>query len=294
LGRCSIVNITLKRTQLTSVTTVITLFLTLLLPNASQGILIDFDLTLNLDVDQGLTYTNFTQAEDTDATSNFVIGFEIEITAVDGITQSLAPVAAFCSEIAESISLGSYSFTLSPLSSLAGSTAGNSRTASSSIPSGGIGDLRAARLAYLFDQFYISDVLTEWTQTEENPTIHAFQLAVWEITHDDGLDISSGEIALGVQTSGSDTTTRENAIILATSWVNAVAAANITSDYESSTFSFWSLTDDGSQYVILALEKNSTTETEFTEIVPEQSEYALFLGLGALSVCWGTQRTRKS
>jgi hypothetical protein len=268
------------------------LLLALLLPNASQGIVIEFDLTLDLNVDGGTTYTNYTQGEDTQSTDNYVIGFQIEITTVDDIAQDLAPVAAFCSEIAESITAESHSFELSAISSLAGSTAGNSGTASSNIPSGGIGDLRAARLAYLFDQFYISDKLEKWTQTEDNPNVHAFQLAVWEITHDDDLDLSTGAISLGTQSSGRDRTTRENARTLAASWVDQVKDANITTDYESSTFSFWALTNNGSQDVILALEKDTTAEIELSELIPEKSTYALFLGVGALSMTIVTRKSR--
>jgi hypothetical protein len=257
-----------------------------------HAIVVDFTLSLNTIVDSGLTYNNYQKAE-APSTSSFVIGFEVEVTAIDGQTVNLNPVAVFCSEIQEPISATSHSFTLDSLSGLAAGQAGATGTASSNIPSGGIGGLRAARLSYLFDNYYISEQLSAWTMTDMSPNLHAFQLAVWELTHDDDLDLYSGEVSLGVQTDGSNLTRRENARGLANDWVESVDAAGITAGYTSDKFSFWALTDIGSQDLILALEKDTSTESDFTGAIPEPSVSVLFAGCFAINLVFMRRDKRK-
>jgi hypothetical protein len=282
------------------------LFIASLVPLFSVGlrgaVVVDFSLSLETSVDGGLNYTDFTKAG-AGTSDSFVIGFQVEITSVDGNAVNIGPIATFCSEIEESISAESYSFDLEDLSGLAAGRAGDTSTASSNIPSGGIGDLRAAQLAYLFDQYYISDEIGAWTMTDAEPNLHAFQLAVWEISHDDGLDLTSGEVFLGTQTGGSNPTRRANAVTLATTWLDNVDAAGITASYESSKFEFWSLvstegnTDGfGFQDIVLALEKDSTEETEFSGNIPEPRMSALLAGIFVLSIAprvWRSQRKRR-
>lgn len=265
---------------------------------ASAIVGVDFTLSLDSNVDSGLTYNDLTKAG-AGVDSSFVVGFQLEITAVDGQAVNIGPIAAFCAEIAEPVSVSSFNYDLSDIAQLSAGTAGQAGTASSNIPTGGIGDLRAARLAYLFDNFYISDSLSAWTMTDTDPTLHAFQLAVWEITHDDDLSLSSGSIALGTQTGGTNVTRRTNASNLATSYLNTVAAASIDSSYTSSQFAFWSLTNvtgDGSgsggyQDLILALELETPQEEQFTEVIPEPSAYSLLVGLVGCSLI-GLRRRR--
>jgi len=277
---------------------------------------INFTLALDTATDSGATYNNYAKAGAT-TTTNYVIGFEIDITSVDGNAVDLAPVAAFCSEIAEPIGTGGHTFNLSSLSRLAAGTAQATGTASSNIPSGGIGALRAARLAYLFDEYYTSSVLFEWAktaetplggpQTEVNPNIHAFQLAVWELTHDDDLNLTTGDMSLAAQTSNQTDidpatgevfvdetlTLRANARTLADQWITDVASQSISSSYESTKFTFYALTNIGSQDVILALDRSSLNEEEFVNNVPESSMSALLAGVLALGFV-GTRRRLRS
>lgn len=242
------------------------------LTGATHGALsVDFALSVNTSHDAGLSYNSLNQAgaglEDPEA---FIIGFEVDISAVGGEAVDIDPVAAFCAELTEPISTTSYTFNLNTLPRLAVGTASQAGTASSNIPAGGIGSMRAARLAYLFDQYYTSDVLTAWTMTDAAPTLHAFQLAVWEITHDTGLDLfdTSSEIHLPVQTGLSNPTRRENGRQLAQQYLDAVDSAEtnsiIDSSYQSVNFDFYALTsatgngvdgNAGFQDVILAVDK---------------------------------------
>ncbi|GEM_PF-1119311 len=253
-----------------------------------HGIVVDFDLSLDTVTDGGLNYIDLNKAG-AGTSDSFAIGFNVEVTAVDGQSVNINPVAAFCAEIQEPIDVASHSFDLDPLSALSAGRAGEAGTASSNIPTGGIGALRAARLAYLFDNFYISNQLSTWTMTDTEPNLHAFQLAVWEVTHDDGLTLDSGQISLGTQTLGNNPTRRENARILANTWLNTITAANVDASYTSSLFSFWGLTNtdsvsptEGSQDVILAFVKDSPDDQTFTDAVPEPSETILMTGFLAL------------
>jgi hypothetical protein len=88
------------------------------------------------------------------------------------------------------------------------------------------------------------------------------------------MDLYAGAISLGEQSVG----IKENARSLANEWVDSVMAANVTEDYESDKFSFWSLTDIGEQDVILALEKNASGVNEFSSVIPEVKSSVLLMG----------------
>ncbi len=250
--------------------------------------LVNFTLSLNTSVDGGSSYTNF-HASGAGTGSRFVIGFQIKINSVNGQAVSLGPIATFCSEIQEPISTSTYTFEAQTLDKLAAGQAGISGRASAAIPAGGIGALRAARLAYLFDQYYISDQLTAWTQSTASPTLHAFQLAVWELTHDADMNINStsGAIYVGNQTN----TLRNNARALAQSYLNQVSTAGINETYTSTKYKFWALTsttgngangNPGFQDLILATKIGSQAEQVLSPLLPiPEPGVAAFLAVAA-------------
>ena len=237
---------------------------------AEAAPLVNFTLSLNNAKDPGATYTNFHEAG-AGINNTFVIGFQIAINSIDGQALNLSPIAAFCSELEESISAKSYTFQAQNLSTLAAGQAGAAGTASSAIPEGGIGHQRAAYVNYLFDQYYISEALSAWTYTTAQPVTHAFQLALWELTHDNDFSITdtAGEVYVGTQSN----TQRNNAITLAQSMLDTVRNANVSSTYLSQNFSIciWALVDEGSpglQDVVLATKKDSANDLVIEPLLP--------------------------
>jgi len=263
--------------------------------------LVNFSVTLNTSKDPGDTYQNFRAAGAT-TSSAFTIAFQIRINSVDGLAVNLSPIAAFCSELAEPIGVATYTFSANMLSNISAGRAGQNGTASSFIPVGGIGALRAARVAYLFDQYYISDQLTGWTFTTTDPSTHAFQIALWELTHDTDLSInlSSGQVYVGAQT-GNGNALRNNALSLAQTYLNSVAGANITASYTSTKFDFWALTDTngagatGWQDVILATNKNTPAGQLLSSTIllpiPEPGSFVCVLLGGAICLMRRRYRT---
>ena len=257
---------------------------------AGSGSLVNFTIDIDTGHDGGLGYTDFAAA-DAGSETRFVIGFELTVTEIDGQAVSPGPLAAFCSELQESISASTpYPFEAAPISQLAAGTASATGTASSGMPSGGIGSLAASRLSYLFDEHYISSTLTDWTMNDTTPSLHAFQLALWEITHDSDLDLSNtgGSTYLDSQTGGTNPTRRQNAVALAQTYLDEVEANIADDSYESQKFDLFSLVSDsgngsgGWQDVVLAFDKNSPQAETFAEaVVPEPSDGAFFLGLTA-------------
>lgn len=242
------------------------------LPLGSKAASVTFTLSLDTATDPGATYTGH-HAAGAGLQSTFVVGFNVTPSNIGGTPVSSGPIAAFCIELASSISAQTYTFDASPLNEAASAKAGQATTASSAIPAGGIGPLRAARVAWLFDNYYQSSDLSSWTQTTAEPRIHAFQLALWEISHDTDLSMTStsGDVYIGSQ----GDTLRDNAIALAQIWLNAAAGANITPAYESQNFDLWALTSvtgntdgQGFQDVIFALEKGSEPHDELTPLLP--------------------------
>lgn len=266
------------------------------LQTATADTMVNFTLSLNTAKDPGATYDNFSKAGDGIGTA-FVIGFQVALNSVNGTNINLSPIAAFCSELQEDISATTYTFKAQDLSTLAVGQAGDPGTASSGIPIGGIGQQRAAYVNYLFDQYYISEALSEWTYTSAQPVTHAFQMALWELTHDDDFSItnSAGAIYVGTQTAGTATeiTQRNNAIALAQSMLNTVYNANVSSSYISETFSLWALVDEtgqgatGYQDVVLATKKGSSNDIVVEPLlpppaIPEPTTHALITLSGAI------------
>lgn len=254
----------------------------------AQTILPQVDFTLATGGGTGRNYNNF-KAGDAAVKNQGVVGFTVDITAVDNVPTDLPAIAGFCIEVGEGISTGSYlSFDSDYLYKASAGRAGEVGTASSNIPIGGIGQLRAAQARYLFDQYYTSSNLGLWSQTEANPNVHAFQLSLWEITHDSGLSLSSGSLYIGAQTgtAGVGLNTRINAIALAQSWLTAVGAAGITESYQSTKYDVYTLTSttggtDGRGYQDIVMAREKITPIVPLQPIPEPSS-ALLAVIGAL------------
>ncbi|WP_353567078.1 hypothetical protein [Haloferula sargassicola] len=247
---------------------------------------------MSLDSGQpGNTYTGFHEGG-AGVNSVYAIGFQAQITDVDGTAYAMDPLVTFCTELAEPISVSSYTFHLAPMQLAAAGRAGEAGTASSGIPAGGIGNLRAARAQWLFDHFAPSEILSDWTYISSQPLTQAFQLALWEVTHDSDLSLSStsGDIYVGTQSN----TTRNNAIKLAQSWLNQLSTANIDETYEAQNYHLWVLINEsgnpdngyGYQDILIASRIGSTNDgviVEHIDLVPEP-EVALLGGIGLLLV----------
>jgi hypothetical protein len=253
----------------------VSLFLSLCdIANAESPV--NFTLSLNTAKDPGATYDRLQEAG-RGLNNPYIIGFQVAVHSVNGTNVNLSPIAAFCSELQESISVASYTFTSRQLWYLSAGQAGVPGTASSAIPTGGIGAQRAAYVSYLFDRYYISEALSEWTYTQTNPFTHAFQLALWEMTHDSDLNLvnTSGAIYIGSQTSGSATAIaqRNNAITLAQTMLQDVYDANISSSYISTNFNICALASisgngtGGFQDIILATKKGSITTATLSPLI---------------------------
>jgi hypothetical protein len=254
---------------------------------------VNFSLSLNTTKDPGATYTGF-HAAGAGTASEHVIGFQVKVNSVNATNVTLSPVAAFCSELQESISTSTYTFTSRQLQYLSAGQAGKPGTASSAIPVGGIGEQRAAYVSYLFDRYYTAEALTGWTYTATQPTTHAFQLALWEMTHDSDLNItnSTGNIYVANQSSAQ----RNAAISLAQSMLSDVAAANLSSSYVSTNFFIFALANvgnPGNQDIVFATRKDSATYAALAPLVtlPEPSVQAL-ASLVAGLVWFGTRVRR--
>lgn len=250
---------------------------------AASGAAVTFTLSLN-PADDGAMYENYHKA-DAGTDDVFVIGFQIDFTAVDGEPTGFPdPFTTFCTELEESIGTQTYTFEAIDLKEISRGRAGESGTASSNIPQGGIGAARAARVRYFFDEHYTSTDMEDWTVTRRRPETQAFQLVVWELTHDDDLDISDtdGAIYLGSQSERM----QRNGVSLAQEWLDEIAAAGIALDYASQVWDVWALEDvgtPGAQDVLFATpigsEDSATLDAIWT--IPEPGT-TLSLSLAAL------------
>lgn len=258
---------------------------------------VGFTLSLDTAKDPGASYTNF-RAAGAGVQSSYVIGFNVDIATVNGSAMDIDPVAAFCVELAEPVSATSYVFDAAHLYEASAGRAGELTTASSNIPTGGLGLLRAARIRYLFDQHYQSVRLSEWTQTSTSPTLHAFQLAVWELSHDTDLSLRNTGGSIHIATQGN--TLRDNAINLAQSWLNEVSTANIDESYESSKFEIWSLvsasgnTTNGRGYqdLLLAIDKSTPAYSNLKPLLPAPEPGSSLLCLTASLLLLRRRRTQ--
>jgi hypothetical protein len=209
---------------------------------------------------------------------------------VNGTSVNLDPITSFCIELAEPIGLASYLFDGSQLYQASAGLAGAPGTASSNIPVGGIGALRAARVRYLFDNFYQSTNITQWRSNGAGPDdpdsrkLQAFQLALWETSHDSDLSLSDTAGAIYI-TTPQGSTLQDASIALAQNWLDQVDAAGITESYVSTTYDVWALTSStgvgagGNQDVMLPLLKGSPAHSTLVPFlpVPEPSSAVLCL-----------------
>ncbi len=152
----------------------------------------------------------------------------------------------FCIELGQSLSTGStYSYdNANSLSRAArgsgtknGLVVGSGRGANVQTgSSGGIGNLHAARIHYLFDNFWESSTASSWT----DPTVRipAFQLAIWELSHDVDFSLVNNT---GLTTDFFVTSSVATADVYnrAASLIASVQGANVASTYTSST---WEIT----------------------------------------------------
>ena len=92
--------------------------------------LVDFTVSLETATNPGAVDTDYHQAG-LGTGDAYTIGFQIDITAIDGNATSLFPLVTFCAELQEPIALQNYSFTVAPLKEESAGRAGEAGTASS-------------------------------------------------------------------------------------------------------------------------------------------------------------------
>lgn len=245
------------------------------------------DVTFNLHVDSrdlgtfntGYNINNFTVGENP-GTTHFAIGFDLEVTSFGGVNPNYGHnMAAFCIELEQPIGLGAATHQSINLNQISSGVAGVSGTASTGIAVGGIGLLKAAQVRYAFDNYYTSSLLSDWSVGNSlNPDYIAFQLAIWEISHDNDLSLSStsGHVYInGAQTSDNISSANKLAAInQAQAILNGVAAAGVTESYTSVNF------------LVVALENVDVAGAQQDLVygieiapIPEPSEYAFIFGL---------------
>ena len=100
-------------------------------------------------------------------------------------SQNLSNYPAFCSDLSRDLYINTNytNYTVEPLEYLAKEDQGVAGTPGMQIPDGGIGPVRAGMVRYLVDQHYVSTNSTDSGWLTNNHAT-AFQLALWEITHD--------------------------------------------------------------------------------------------------------------
>ena len=207
-------------------------------------------------------------------------GFTVDIN-------SGGPLVAFCAELGQPVTLDyDYFGVLEPMfqqdavAALGGSTAGSGR--GTGIAIGGIGSEKAKYLQILFDQSYLGNALTDWSQQEAA----AFQLALWKLTHEAATPPSPQSLDLGGSYgSGAhfgyngDATVPSGLYDAANTLVGSVLGA--VGSYVGPT-----------KWELIAL--TNTTEQDLitaTLLIPEPQTWALVSGLG-LMLLVGVRRWR--
>ncbi|MDP0497421.1 MAG: hypothetical protein Q7Q73_14560 [Verrucomicrobiota bacterium JB024] len=144
-------------------------------------------------------------------TKNLYVG-TLDLTLYDSGSGNSAQTVAFCAEIGQSISIGS--------------TYTNYNVTSLTEANIGLSESQARNAAILFDLYYQGQDASSWTTMEST----AFQLALWELTHDDdGSMVSNGlsrgdfKVSIDDQNTGDYNTTR-NYVNKAMDYLNQVEA----------------------------------------------------------------------
>ena len=235
---------------------------------------LDFSISLS-SYDPGATYVNL-HSGSAGNINEYVVGFQLNVTSVNGGAGFASPLAGFCSEQVESVSGNTpYRFDIVPLEHVSSGRAGEYGTASYLIPAGGIGDLRAARVRYLFDNYYQSSTMSDWTGGPS--TFQAFQLALWETTHDNNLDLKTPS-PNGIYVAVQNDPGRDGAINLAQAMLDSLKAANVTPSYESAKVNVWGLASIGKQDLMLGIPIILVPETQAVEeLVPVPEPVGLSL-----------------
>ena len=113
--------------------------------------------------------------------------------------------------------------------------------------------------------------------------------------HDTDMNLNSTRGAIYV--AAQSNTLRNNAISLAQTWLNAVAAANVTEAYESTKFDIWALTNTngagatGFQDILLGLEKGTTHTPSWSPFLPAPEPGSVAL-LGTSAILMVLRRRR--
>lgn len=246
------------------------------------------DVTFNLAIDDrdpgdfstGYNINNFIAGENP-GTDHFAIGFDLDITSFGGVNPNYGhPMAAFCIELEQPIGLGTATHQSIPLNEISSGVAGASGTASIGIAIGGIGTLKAAQVRYAFDNYYQSSLLSDWSAGNPlNPDYIAFQLAIWEISHDSDLSLSStsGHMYINGPQANQTVVTGANkqaAINQAQAILDDISSAGITESYSSINFTVIAL-----ENVDIAGAQQDLVYGIQIPPIPEPGEYAVLLGI---------------
>lgn len=183
------------------------------------------------------------------------VPFEVTITEVDGVSVTNPTTwIAFCIELIQGGNSGVVQeFQAAPL-------------VSALLPDAG---LRAARLAWIMDNFAPSAEPTGWPYSQALPLSVAMQLAVWELVSDDDLTLSG--VGLGFNVGAQTDPTLANAAALTESWLGSLSAAGVDESYVSKN------------YIIGALTNPDNQDLLYLRTIPEPSSM-WFLAFGTLAL----------
>ena len=207
--------------------------------------------------DNAVNMSNFYEPGSASPNGSFTIYAPGNLTIQN---QNLSDYAAFCSDITKTLWIDQnyYDYRVVPLEYLAKENAGNIGTPGEQIPDGGIGPVRAGMLRYLVDKHFASTNSTDagWSANNHGT---AFQIAIWEITHD---QYKSSPIDFTVKNAttdgvyfdyGSNSTTNKAILDSAELWVKDIQ--NKSWDWTAYTPTVWhavAINSPSSQDLVLA------------------------------------------
>ncbi|MEM9227231.1 MAG: hypothetical protein AAGA45_04620 [Verrucomicrobiota bacterium] len=174
--------------------------------------------------------------------NNLSIG-TINVTTLfrDDMPLSGEEIVTFCTEIQESIGAGqTYTYQAVETQYASSGTAGPPG-AGSGIPFGGIGPTAARNIAILYDLYYAGQSSSDWSSDNAG----AFQLAVWELTHDNDGSLYNQD-GFFYRTGGSKSTFR-----LAQSYVDDVLGMDEAYNPYTELVALSSIGDPGRQDLLI-------------------------------------------